>query len=73
VIAGAILSLVAAFIAVLIISVWEEMDVEDEPKKLIIEIAGSMRNTQQRFWSLPGVKGVHTRLKGSETNMSNSS
>jgi len=59
VIAGAILSLVAAFIAVLIISVWEEMDVEDEPKKLIIEIAGSMRNTQQRFWSLPGVKGVH--------------
>jgi uncharacterized protein involved in exopolysaccharide biosynthesis len=62
---GTLLYLIAAFIAVLIVSVWEKTDASDERKKLVIELAGAMLNPQRRFWRLPGMGWVHTRLMGS--------
>jgi len=40
---GALLSLLAAFISVLAGTFWEEMDPEEEPKKLIGEVIGALR------------------------------
>jgi len=61
---GTLLALSAAFIAVLTVSVWERTDARDERKKLVIELAGAMLNPQRRFWRLPGMGWVHTRLTG---------
>jgi uncharacterized protein involved in exopolysaccharide biosynthesis len=66
VILGAMLSLIAAFMAVFTTSIWEKMDAGDERKKLVTELVGTTLNSQQWFWSLPGMNWVHTRLKGSE-------
>jgi capsular polysaccharide biosynthesis protein len=61
---GTLLALSAAFIAVLTVSVWERTDARDERKKLVIELAGAVLNPQRRFWRLPGMGWVHTRLTG---------
>ena len=66
VILGAMLSLVAAFTAVFATFVWEEMDAQDERKKLVTEIVNTTLDSRKWFWSLPGMSWVHTRLKGSE-------
>jgi uncharacterized protein involved in exopolysaccharide biosynthesis len=66
VILGAMLSFFVACISVLATSVWEEMDAQDERKKLVTEIVNTTLNSQQWFWNLPGVNWVHTRLKGAE-------
>ena len=63
---GAMLSLFAACISVLGLSVWEEMDPQDERKKLVAEIVGTTLNSLQWFWNLPGMSWIHRHLKGSE-------
>jgi capsule polysaccharide export protein KpsE/RkpR len=66
VVEGTMLSLMVAFIVVFITTVWEEMDARDERKRFVLELAGAMRNTQLRLWSMPGMGWVHTRLGGSK-------
>jgi uncharacterized protein involved in exopolysaccharide biosynthesis len=66
VILGAMLSLFAAFMVVFTTSIWEEMDARDERKKLVLELVKATLNTQQRFWSLPEMSWVYTRIKGSK-------
>lgn len=66
VILGVMLSLIAAFMAVFATSIWEKIDAQDERKKLVMEIFGVALNARQRFWSLPGMSWVHTRLKRSK-------
>lgn len=63
---GAMLSLFVACILVLAPSFWDGMDAQDERKKLVTEIAGTTLNSQQWFWSLPGMSWIHARLHGPE-------
>ena len=69
---GTILSLGVALMAVLASLVWEQMDEGDERKKLAMELAGAMRSTYRRLWSLPGLSWVHARLNGSQGASNNS-
>jgi hypothetical protein len=63
---GALLSLVAAFIAVSAFSAWEELDAQDQRKKVVTEIIGATLNSHRWYWRLPGMRWVHTRLNGPE-------
>jgi len=71
VIVGTLLSLVVAFIAVLTNSAWEEMNAQDERKKLVTEIVGTVLNSRRWYWSLPGMSWARTRLMGSESSIDN--
>jgi len=71
VIVGTLLSLVVAFIAVLTSSAWEEMNAQDERKKLVTEIVGAVLNSRRWYWSLPGMSWARTRLMGSESSIGN--
>jgi len=55
VIFGAFLSLVVAFVAVRVISVWKEMDAQDERKRLATEIIVAALNSHLWFWRMPGM------------------
>ena len=46
---GAILSLAAACLAVLTLTAWEQMDPQEEPKKLIMEIIGGVASFRRRI------------------------
>ena len=59
---GALVSLLVAFFAVAVQSVWEEMDPEEEPKKVITEIACAAMDRRRWYWSLPGMARVYGRL-----------
>jgi hypothetical protein len=72
VILGAMLSLFVVCISVLAMSPWEEMDAQDERKKLVTEIVNTTLNSHQWFWSLPGMSWVHARLTASEQRGSSS-
>ena len=72
VIAGMLLSLVVALMAVFTTSVWGEMDGRDERKIFVAELAGSMRSGLGRFWGLPGVSWVHARSSRSQGDAGNS-
>ncbi len=63
---GAFLSLVLACIVVLLTTVWKEADPAGEPKRLITEVAGSVMDSSRWYWSVPGMRWLRTRLKGSE-------
>jgi uncharacterized protein involved in exopolysaccharide biosynthesis len=63
---GAILSIFAACILVLILSYWEDMDAQDERKQLTREIVNTTANSLAWVQRLPGMRWVYTRLKGSE-------
>lgn len=63
---GAILSLVVACIVVVAGMIWEEMDDEDEPKRLITDVVRRAMNPRWRIWALPGMSWVHRHLTGSE-------
>jgi uncharacterized protein involved in exopolysaccharide biosynthesis len=73
VIAGMLLSLAVALIAVATTSVWGEMDGRDERKMFVVELAGAMKGGFGRFWSLPGVSWVHARTTRSQGDAGNSS
>ena len=64
VLTGALLSFLAALIAVFALSFWKEMDPEDEPKKLIAEVVGAAADGRRWYWSLPGMRKIHRRLAG---------
>jgi hypothetical protein len=66
VILGALLSLFVAFIAVRTTSAWQELDAQDERKKLLTEIGQAALNSHRWYWRLPGMRWVHTRLTGAE-------
>ena len=51
VILGAMLSLFIGCISVLAMSAWEEMDAQDERKKLVTEIVNTTLNSRQWFWN----------------------
>jgi uncharacterized protein involved in exopolysaccharide biosynthesis len=64
--AGALLSLVAAFIAVLVGMMWEAMDPQEEPKRLLTEGMAAALSSRRWYWALPGMSWIHRRLMGSE-------
>ncbi len=59
---GALLSLLVACISIVTRNVWEGMDAQEEPKKLILEIAQAVMDRRRWYWSLPGMKGIHGRF-----------
>jgi uncharacterized protein involved in exopolysaccharide biosynthesis len=61
---GTTLSLFAACILVFILSFWEEMDAQDERKKLVIEIVDTTLNSQKWIWRLPGISWLCARIRG---------
>jgi len=63
---GTILSAALAFIVVFLGMIWDWMDANDEPKRLITEVAEGVMNPRRRIWALPGMNWVHRRLKRSE-------
>jgi uncharacterized protein involved in exopolysaccharide biosynthesis len=63
---GAMLSLVVACIVVLAGMIWEGMDADDEPKRLITDAVNGIMNPRWRIWALPGMSWVHRHLTGSE-------
>ena len=59
---GAFLSLLIALVSVFIVTVWEGMDPEDEPKRFINEVAATALAPQRWYRSIPGIRSVHSRL-----------
>jgi len=72
VMAGMLLSLAVALMAVFTTSVWGEMDGRDERKIFVVELTGAMRSGLGRFCSLPGVSWVHARSSRSQGGAGNS-
>jgi capsule polysaccharide export protein KpsE/RkpR len=64
VLTGALLSLLAALIAVFALNFWREMDPEEEPKKLIAEAVGAAADGRRWYWSLPGMRRIRHRFDG---------
>ena len=58
---GTALSVLVACIAVVTQNVWEGMDAQDEPKKLILEMVQAVMDRRRWYWSLPGMKRDHGR------------
>ncbi len=63
---GAMLSFALACIAVLVGMIWEEMDPQHEPKRTITGAIGAALNPGRWYWTLPGMRWIHRRSKGSE-------
>jgi len=63
---GAMLSFVLALGIVFMEIVWEGMDPEGEPKRLIADASGAVLDSGRWYWRLPGMSWIHRRLKGSE-------
>ncbi len=63
---GAMLSLVVGCIVVMSGMIWEGMDANDEPKRLITDIVKGAMNPRRRIWALPGMSWLHRHLTGSE-------
>ncbi len=63
---GALISLAAACIAVLLGMFWEAMDPQDEPKRLLTDVIDGALNSRRWYWKLPGMSWIHRRLRGSE-------
>ena len=61
---GAMVSLLFALIAVVAHTAWEEMDTQEEPKKLMLEVAAVVLDRRHWYWSLPGMKRAHRHLRG---------
>ena len=59
---GAMISLLLAGVLVVAQNVWEKMDAQEEPKKLILEISAAILDPRRWYWSLPGMRKVHGRL-----------
>jgi uncharacterized protein involved in exopolysaccharide biosynthesis len=55
VILGAMLSLLTAFVALIITFIWEEMDAEDERKRFVTEIKNALLNRLKWIRLLPGI------------------
>jgi capsule polysaccharide export protein KpsE/RkpR len=60
---GAMLSFFVACISVVAMNIWDGMDPQDEPKKLIVEVVDSIMDTRRWYWSLPGMKWIHARAQ----------
>lgn len=58
---GALLSFLVACVTVVAQTVWEKMDPQEEPKKLILEIADAVVDRRHWYWSLPGMRGIRKR------------
>lgn len=61
---GALLSLLTACIAVVTLTIWEGMDPAEEPKKLILDVAGALMDRSRWYWSLPGMRGLRGKFGG---------
>jgi uncharacterized protein involved in exopolysaccharide biosynthesis len=59
---GTVLSLLVACISVIAMSIWDGLGPQDEPKKLILEIADGVMDRRRWYWSLPGIRSIHHRI-----------
>jgi len=59
---GAMISLLLACILVAARNAWEGMNAQEEPKKIVLEIAGALMDQRRWYWSLPGLRRLHSRL-----------
>ncbi len=60
---GTLLSGLLACIVVLFGIIWEAMDAQDEPRKLITEAADALLDPRRTIWKLPGFRWLHGRIK----------
>jgi len=51
-----------ACISVVVLNVWEGLDPQEEPKKLILEATSAVMESGRWYWSLPGMKIIHSWL-----------
>jgi hypothetical protein len=58
---GALISLALGFIAVFVVEIWEGMDPEQEPKKMLLDVTGAALEAQRWYWRLPGFKSIRRR------------
>jgi capsule polysaccharide export protein KpsE/RkpR len=63
---GAMVSFVLACLLVLVLNLWEQMDPEQEPKRMLTEINDAAFNAQRWYWKLPGMKWILRRQKQSD-------
>jgi capsule polysaccharide export protein KpsE/RkpR len=61
---GTMLSLLAAFILVRAATFWEGLRVQDERRKLVMEIAGAVQPVLQWLGRLPGLRLIYARSSG---------
>jgi uncharacterized protein involved in exopolysaccharide biosynthesis len=66
VILGTLLSFVVAFVVVRETTAWEELDAQDERKKLVTAMIGAALNSDLWFWRMPGMNWIHTLLTGAQ-------
>ena len=65
---GALISLCLGFVAVFLANLWEEMDPESEPKKMILDVAGATLDSGLWLWKIPGLRSLHRHFSGSSGN-----
>jgi capsule polysaccharide export protein KpsE/RkpR len=58
---GALISLALGFIAAFAVNIWEGMDPEQEPKKMLLDVTGAALEAQRWYWRLPGFKSIRSR------------
>jgi hypothetical protein len=58
---GALLSLLAGCTSVVAQTIWEKMDAQEEPKKLIFDIGGAVIDRRRWYWSLLGMRRTQGR------------
>ncbi len=63
---GALLSLVVAGMMVLVGVIWEQLDPEQEPKRMLTEVIDDAFNAQRWYWRLPGMSWIQRRQKRSD-------
>ena len=59
---GALLSVGAACLAVIIQMIWGQMDPEEEPRKIISEVLNVTLDRRRWYWSIPGLSVIQKRL-----------
>jgi capsule polysaccharide export protein KpsE/RkpR len=60
---GSLLSFIASCISVVAVTIWEGMAQEEEPKKLIYDIADAVFDRHRWYWSIPGLRWIYGRLR----------
>jgi uncharacterized protein involved in exopolysaccharide biosynthesis len=61
---GALLSLLLALVFVATATVWSEMDAQDEPKRLILDVVDGVLSREHWYWKLPGMRWIRSRIQG---------
>lgn len=62
-IVGTLLSLLIALVSVATLNIWDQMDSEAEPKKLLLEAGGAALDPRLWIWRLPVLSRINRRFR----------